>query len=458
MSDIDFDELDKAVNSLMQPKTATQSDATPKQDTPQSTDQPAQPVADQPTVDTVNAAPATNQPDTTTSEPATSTASAQSAARPSLATKRRGQFMDVMHPSANMKSNTNTASPTASRKGVSLQPMTQSAEQQPSTSEVSQQSPATTVGAEVSLTSSNDNELMMPEFNTEPDTATTDSSASQTVDATAESNDPGDATDGGWPDPIDMLDESDAQPPVSGTTEQSDQPTAPEYIDTTSSPFLPDAKVEKRPLGAVAEPDATSDADDTIDADETTNSDSSDNVTTPDSNADLPAELHASLMSLEGDDTSSPAANDDTARLAEQADHVDQTPATEPTTSEPSAEATQSADTADTPAAETESPTPVAVNSPSPEPLATPTKVEPKTAPATAGLATSLPPRTPTPAAQPDDDEDDSTTSIFNTDDQPLKHQPKHSSGWYTIMVFAGMVIVGVLGAVVFYMMTNNGI
>ena len=126
MSEFDFDELDKAVNSLMQQRDTSQSpsDTTPASDASPdtSTDTPSDQSQPQATADTTSAtsapvtvparsAPTSTVADTPTAQPDQAAdrrtkllqlLSAPAAGAGSLATKRRGQFMDVMHPSADM--------------------------------------------------------------------------------------------------------------------------------------------------------------------------------------------------------------------------------------------------------------------------------------------------------------------------------------------------------------------
>lgn len=154
--------------------------------------------------------------------------------------------------------------------------------------------------------------------------------------------------------------------------------------------------------------------------------------------SEIPDELHTTLMSLENQDV---LATEQTSDSDEQREGSDVEPAT----------AESDTDYHETSLDKTTQ------RSGKPMPLATPSVTErPAQAQSSSqtALSTSLPPRTPLAAA---DDDEDAISSIFDTDDNALKHSPQHSSGWYTIVVFAGMVIVGVLGAVVFYYMTNNG-
>lgn len=198
MTDIDFDELDKAVNSLMGDKAVPQS-------------APDQPVAETADVSepTASATPSLEPAAAPTTSAAIASAPPASQARPaSLATKRRGQFMDVMHHSAKMTTGTRgvSATPQLSRHGVSLAPSSDAIKPEPA-ADASASTPATSLAPPA-----------VPE----------------------------------WPDPIDLVIEPE---PANITPEVSEAPAEP-VIEPLSSPFLPDAKVEKRPLGSAPTIDA----------------------------------------------------------------------------------------------------------------------------------------------------------------------------------------------------------
>lgn len=111
MKEFDFDELDKAVSSLMGDVPAAPTDTS---------DTPAPPVSSKP------AALPTNQP---TLEQTVDTPSAPVAAKPP-ATKRAGRFMDVVHPSSDMKTPSQPR-----REGVAITPPTAPAPEETSTQE-----------------------------------------------------------------------------------------------------------------------------------------------------------------------------------------------------------------------------------------------------------------------------------------------------------------------------------
>lgn len=101
MNDIDFDELDRAVNSL-----ANQSDGKAPGPAPSSTPQPA-PVTAEPAMPSQ------------VSEPSTPAPASSSAPRPDT-----GRFMDVVHPSSDMRSSINVPPRAPSREAAPIQPPT----------------------------------------------------------------------------------------------------------------------------------------------------------------------------------------------------------------------------------------------------------------------------------------------------------------------------------------------
>ncbi len=236
MTELDFDELDQAVTSLMsgvdtskrkegfddpEVKVVTiPSSLSPDTNTPAAVEPPVSTGFTSQTVPAVNLTP-----EVKTSEP--------------LAVKRRGQFMDVFHPSSDMKS---SAAP--KREGVTLQPTSPFVTSEPAVAP--------------------DEEPMNSEPTTPPvvDVVT---SASTEGDK-AESSQTDEPNRSSWPDPIDLANETEAthDSPKNDTDEAKTEDTdavpedvvkelaAPEVEQSSSSPFITDAKVEKRPLGTAA--------------------------------------------------------------------------------------------------------------------------------------------------------------------------------------------------------------
>jgi len=263
MADIDFDELDKAVNDLMANVDASKRPAgldDPEENVVTISSSDTSPVVPQ------AAPPATVSSPASISAPVESTQTAevvsssaptapQAPASQSLAVKRRGQFMDIVHPSRDM----NTAKP-VSRQGATIQPgndvIAPSATQQPQLAAVE------TV-----------NEQPKPAV-TEPQSAST-----------------------AWPDPIDMANNA----PV---TEVATAPQVSVEPNTEETPlvsqFLPDAKPEKRPLGNPLQTEDAAQNITEVAKDELQNP----AVPEPMPAAVLPEELSGDLMAVESRDLS----------------------------------------------------------------------------------------------------------------------------------------------------------
>lgn len=224
MKDLDFDELDRAVNSLMS--------NVPKEE----------PAKD----DDIKTVTLPSSGETTPHAEATSAPSPQPADMPkpttpvtppvprasSVAARRSGRFMDVMHPSATTKKS-EPAAKSVSRQGATVEPTSNlTAPTPPVKDTVSNDTPAPALS----------------------EVATPPAPTPQPITAT--SHQPQPKSD--WPDPLDFQSGEQAQavkPEETETTEPVKQSADPDLIakqedDTPlSSPFLPDAKVEKRPLG-----------------------------------------------------------------------------------------------------------------------------------------------------------------------------------------------------------------
>lgn len=232
MKDLDFDELDRAVNTLM--------GSVPKTDK-------SEPDAD---TKTVSITPTLPPESTATATPPPTPATAPAPAAP-LAARRGGRFMDVVHSSSDMKKDKPVSAP-ISRQGATIQP-----------------SSPTVVPEEPKAVSS-------PVSSSEPkeETAAPSEAPASAVDTNTSAH-------SDWPDPLDMsgfnksevkespkVEAPETPEPAPLLEEGSETPvTAPasEDLQPLSSPFLTDAKVEKRPLGGalttstedVPEPDHT---------------------------------------------------------------------------------------------------------------------------------------------------------------------------------------------------------
>jgi hypothetical protein len=216
MKDLDFDELDQAVNSLMT--------GIPRTPAPQDDKATEKTLTITPTLSD-NERPSFATLEQTASKAATEIEAVEaSAAAPamanSLAARRTGgRFMDVVHPSSDMKINNR---PVVSREGIQLSP-------------IAPRPVATT-----------------PQLTRESDVVASAEQAPEAVEQESEVN--------AWPDPIDMVSAVPADTPEAMSVAEEATPVLPEVatpdeIDEPAplqTPFLADTKVEKRPLGAFA--------------------------------------------------------------------------------------------------------------------------------------------------------------------------------------------------------------
>ncbi len=204
MKELDFDELDKAVNSLMSnvPKDTPPGEAENTVTIPPS--DKSQPVGPPPPVSTPVA---NSQPSPSRSVPSTG----------SLAARRGGRFMDMVHPSADMKKPEPTKP--VSRQGATIAPS--------STTTPPPETP-TEVTPVISSTPTPSDEPM-----------------SSPHQPQAQSD---------WPDPLDMASSKDVASPADEVPKEEvpevKTNTPDPDPDPLTSPFLPNTKVEKRPLGS----------------------------------------------------------------------------------------------------------------------------------------------------------------------------------------------------------------
>ncbi len=324
MTELDFDELDKAVNNLMSEVddksegTAKPADKSAEPAKPQTA--PAQPAND-PVVIVPNTA---SKPDEATAvtvssdKPTTDTVPAEQTpqadvADTSPAAKRRGQFMDMVHPSSDMK---NKAPAMPSRQGVNIQPPEGATAPEPK-APAAQPAP-TEPGASV----------VLPDTPAMPDAEpATGGVGNEATDAATPMKDEPEKAASEWPDPIDMQSNADtsadesAKPvekPEEASGEKTDEPNkeeakTPEELEPLSSPFLPDAKVDKRPLGGAA-PVAVAPKEE-----------ASTDATVADKPAEaekkLPDELKTDVMALESTDTKPSDGQTDTSADKPEADN-----------------------------------------------------------------------------------------------------------------------------------------
>jgi len=284
MKDLDFDELDRAVNSLIGNK-------------PEPVVAGAQPEAVNPVVPAAApvAVPVPDSP-TPTTTPAGDTPN--DVTQPLAARRSSGRFMDVVHPSSDMRS----AAPLVpvSRVGADVQPSGPIV----SASPVPHPATLAPTAEPTNTTSEWPDPIDYHESKVEP-AATTPSVTVGPLAAAATTDD----------------DDSD----ISRIADSINASIAEDKASPLESPFLSDTKVEKRPLGAFstetpaaeptkpaepvkpAEPAVTPEATATppiTDSQTVSNSESSDQHPV-DTDTPLPAELHDDLLMIEADEDTS---------------------------------------------------------------------------------------------------------------------------------------------------------
>ena len=269
MKDLDFDELDQAVNSLMT--------GIPKTPAPQDDKATEKTLTITPTLSD-NERPSFATLEQTASKAGTEIDAAEASMGPSasanpLAARRTsGRFMDVVHPSSDMKINNR---PVVSREGIQLNPIAPR--------------PAATISQPTR----------------EPEVTT--ASPEQSPDVTMQKPEVN-----AWPDPIDMvsIEEPEATLPVEQVAPVVAEVATPDEINEPlplQTPFLTDTKVEKRPLGAFAVDQVASDTSEAVEtatdtlAEDQTSTDSSPAVSQEPAATDLPDELQHALIKIESD-------------------------------------------------------------------------------------------------------------------------------------------------------------
>lgn len=401
MKDIDFDELDRAVSSLM--------GSVPKEGDKKDTNESATP-AQEPSVQSsaeVNLAPAGAQlespvvpeasvldepqvTETAASDSATTVDSAPSNQPEPSSTPpvRRGRFMDVK-PTGGRDSARPAPSRPVSRQAPALQPVGGEAEVQserPSVSEPAFEQPSS---------------ANQPDpISFQPETSASEAESSELLNSAKE-----------------QVDSILAETPQASTEEVDG------YSEPLDSPFLPGAKVEKRPLGRPAEAAAPvvdlaselAEGGDTTPASEATQ-DVSDNIS-PNKDAQLPEqplppELSSDVLSIE---TDSGTVADLAAASAE----------TSPEASKPQPEVQPTAQPAPP------APAPVAASRPAAVSIPQQYRVEPKKS-----------------------EEPQSTSTIY--DAQPLSHPAKKTPGWVWVVAITVIIILGVAGGVAVYYLGMN--
>jgi hypothetical protein len=236
MKDLDFDELDQAVSSVL------------GKDQDTSKDEPAPKAADKSSDDAKAAEPTAVaiKPEPIVEKPADPTPAVAPAVSP--AQKRRGQFLDMVHPSADMRSR---STPSSGSSRPKLAPVSNNVV--PDEPAKPAAKPVETPAVAVSTTP--EPALTIPE----PEKATPEPADS----VKAEDAKPADsAKDITWPDPLDVMSSSDSKTDEEPETEKSPEPTATPS-EGSQTPFVTDAKVDKRPLGAFGAAESSTPAEET---------------------------------------------------------------------------------------------------------------------------------------------------------------------------------------------------
>ncbi len=393
MKDLDFDELDEAVNSLMKGVSKTQPQKS--EDTEKTLDlTPTLNDEAKPSFSTLEEATTTIANASVPSPPRSRRQGAASSPHSPLAARRAGRFMDVVHPSSDMKKPTPPLP--VSRHGVTVKPRFTMPEAPLDTSEP----------------------LIQPD-------AAKDEAAASTPEPAHHM-----ALESEWPDPLEMAhfeEDTGSKEKAPATTLEEEwtmpEPTskqdtheAPEIeLAPLVSPFLPDTKVEKRPLGTTASGDAKEPDHAPVPGPEANQL-----STANDPNAQLPAlledvapqlpdELQSDLMAIEADTSDGSPKTEDV-------------PPTEDTAVKP------------------------AVAAPAPRPVSVSPELEETSAP-TGPTSISQQYR------QEPSTSDQASGAIYDTEayHQPLTHPPKDKSGWMWVVWIMLILLAGAGGGAALY-------
>jgi hypothetical protein len=371
MKDLDFDELDKAVNSLMSgvPKNDPPKDDNIRTLTIGATLPPA-PIMPQTPPAVVLPEPVETSPIPSPSAP--------------LAARRGGRFMDVVHPSSDMTK----ASPSypVSRQGVTIAPRPVA-----TASDVSTDSTVDEAVAPVEQPPRVVEDIVVLPMALEASVAPTSD----------------------WPDPLEITEpvDLDSAPVAAENAMTIPQPADVAVPAQLNSPFLSDAKVEKRPLGGPTVPES-----------------------------DLGEELsYAPVLGVLATENIS---KDDIA---------DQLPPTPPKGDMPLQEELQG----DLMAIESDSHPIHQTIEPDTAPVVTPAATSPRIVPVSSPASTSQ--AGPSSIAQQYKEEpnsgDQTSGAIFDTASyhQPLSHPAKKTSGWVWVIAVVVILLLGAGGGAALY-------
>jgi hypothetical protein len=389
MKDLDFDELDRAVNSLMT-KTPDSSEPSASDGEKTLTLDSKAPVPSS----SITPPPVVSQaaPVSRADEPVKKSSSNTPVSQPSVAS-RRGRFMDVVRPGASKPAE---PSRPVSRQGATVQP-------------------SGPLVADI-----------VPSTSPSPPVAKNEAPIVQQAPAAEK---PAQAE---WPDPLDMID--DTKPEQSGVSQDKDTdmpldvgtPTGHEPLAT---PFLRDTKVEKRPLGAKApQPEQKDLANEDAAPVKEPNSDAASqlpaNPTDTTAPAALPEELSGDVMALESDaNTVAMPAQDVTDKAVEQVRAGD-IPEPKPEDTSPQA--------------------------PEPEPKE---EKSPMQTPPAEPIVPPGPISIPQQYRESPDTGDKENAAIYDTEayHQPLAHPAKKKSGWLWVLWIVLILALGAGGGAALY-------
>lgn len=228
-NDIDFDELDKAVGAVLNSKPTVQP----------GDDISSQAVSTEPQADEAKVEVKPALKETAAVKPVKTETKTAKPASPALK-RSGGRFMDMVHPSADMKKSTATAP--INHSGNKLQPLSKDVKP---TEETAKSEPAPVAASQTDYEPGPPADLAASGFVSMPD------------DDKAVANTPAENV---WPDPIEAgKNESESVEPQPDTKEPAAESSVEPTPEPADGPFLSDQKVEKRPLGAFAGGEATED-------------------------------------------------------------------------------------------------------------------------------------------------------------------------------------------------------
>lgn len=429
MKELDFDELDKAVNSLMGGKKSSNQPASPanSDEEPTVTITPTLKQNDRPDFGKLNEQIAEN---TSVDNSAAKERPAQMQPSRSLspAARRGGRFMDVMHPSTTKPADAKKVS----REGVNIQPATTGQNSQPVVSSEPSVKPISTASAEQSTQIANE---------------TTSQESSAAIHSQV----------GEWPDPIDMHTARSENKAITQDQDTSPQSTSYDAAPLTS-PFLADTKVEKRPLGSMTPAEPSFSGSDMENADDKAEYSASNGDSTAqlpaqpsDVQAPLPEELHGELMAIEsGNRELMPIENKQ---------KITEVTALEPA-EEPPVDATRDNVTTaeahdDDASQEAEKPLVDETNEQT-EPVYAASENTAQTSPSPYGAREmSASPSIPQQYKEQPSTGDQSSGAIYDTENyhEPLSHPAKKKSGWMWVIWILLILIIGAGGGAAIYFM-----